>query len=227
MFVSADFSTVYDAAFISVKYCAYQCGGTKSVIVITIHTYVHMFSSPFLGLPRWAGTRKVKPIWILLKRRESEWQWHQLGHVQVCTSLQTDNHASTPPLSFVQAGCRSCCPTNSVIALKATKSDRDVTVTYSRNCSSFKLDSLHIWRQQQTNELFNQIVNKPEHCLHYLLPSLQENSLSLIVSDLPTNCRASFQRLTDSRTLLFVILWTVYSVNDVFLLFVFIICLTV
>ena len=23
----------------------------------------------------------------------SEWQWHQLGRVQVCTSLQTDNHA--------------------------------------------------------------------------------------------------------------------------------------
>jgi len=32
--------------------------------------------------------------------RESEWQWHQLGHMQVCTLLQTDNHASTPPLSF-------------------------------------------------------------------------------------------------------------------------------
>ena len=46
--------------------------------------------------------------------RESEWQWHQLGHMQVCTSLQTDNHASNPPLSFLQAGCPSCCPTNSV-----------------------------------------------------------------------------------------------------------------
>ena len=32
--------------------------------------------------------------------RDSEWQWHQLGHMQVCTSLLTDNHASTPPLSF-------------------------------------------------------------------------------------------------------------------------------
>jgi len=29
----------------------------------------------------------------------SEWQWHQLGHMQVCTSLQTDNHASTSPLT--------------------------------------------------------------------------------------------------------------------------------
>jgi len=31
---------------------------------------------------------------------DSEWQWHQLGHMQVCTLLQTDNHASTPPLFF-------------------------------------------------------------------------------------------------------------------------------
>jgi len=51
--------------------------------------------------------------------RDSEWQRHQLGHMQVCTSLQTDNHASTPPLSFLQAGCSSCRPTNSVKALKA------------------------------------------------------------------------------------------------------------
>jgi len=34
------------------------------------------------------------------RARESEWQWHQLGHMQVCTSLQTDNHTSTPPLCF-------------------------------------------------------------------------------------------------------------------------------
>jgi len=27
--------------------------------------------------------------------RDSEWQWHQLGHLQVCTSLQTDNHPTT------------------------------------------------------------------------------------------------------------------------------------
>jgi len=35
------------------------------------------------------------------KARDSEWQWYQLGHMQVCTSLQTDNHAITPPLSFL------------------------------------------------------------------------------------------------------------------------------
>ena len=52
--------------------------------------------------------------------RDSEWQWNQLDNMQVCTSLQTDNHASTPPLCFLQARCPSCRPTNSVKALKAT-----------------------------------------------------------------------------------------------------------
>jgi len=30
--------------------------------------------------------------------RDSE--WHPLGHMQVSTSLQSENHASTPPISF-------------------------------------------------------------------------------------------------------------------------------
>jgi len=51
--------------------------------------------------------------------RDSGWQWHQLGHIQVCTSHQTDNHVSTQPLTFLQARCASCCPTNSVGAPKA------------------------------------------------------------------------------------------------------------
>jgi len=54
--------------------------------------------------------------------RDSEWQWRQLGRMQVCTLLQTDNHASNLPLSFLQAGCPSCRPTNSVKALKANQS---------------------------------------------------------------------------------------------------------
>jgi len=56
----------------------------------------------FPGLPGWAGTRKGKTNLDFTEARDSEWQWHQLGggHMQVCTSLQTDNHASTSPLSF-------------------------------------------------------------------------------------------------------------------------------
>jgi len=54
----------------------------------------------------------------LTEAEDSERQWHQLGHMQVCTLLQTDNHTSTSPLSFLQAECPFCCPTNSVKALK-------------------------------------------------------------------------------------------------------------
>ena len=63
--------------------------------------------------------QKSKTSLDFTEARDSEWQWHQLGHMQVCTSLQTDNHASTSPLSLLQAGCPSYRPTNSVKALKA------------------------------------------------------------------------------------------------------------
>jgi len=52
--------------------------------------------------------------------RDNEWQWHQLGRMQVCTSLQTDNHASTPPLCFFKGRMPFLRPTNSVKALKAS-----------------------------------------------------------------------------------------------------------
>jgi len=59
--------------------------------------------------------QKGKTNLNFIEARDSEWQWRQLGHVQVCTLLLTDNHASTPPLSFFTGR-----PTNSVKALKAT-----------------------------------------------------------------------------------------------------------
>jgi len=44
---------------------------------------------------------KVKKFRILLEQEMMMWQWHQLDHMQIiCTSLQTDNHASTSPFSF-------------------------------------------------------------------------------------------------------------------------------
>jgi len=67
--------------------------------------------------------QKGKTYLDFTEARDSEWHWLQLGHVQVCTSLQTDNHASTPPLRFLQAGCPSCRPTNSVKALKAQSTE--------------------------------------------------------------------------------------------------------
>ena len=83
----------------------------------TQHT--HPFNGPLSGTTQVSRYQKGKTNLDFTEARDSEWQWHQLGRMQVCTSLQTDNHASTPSLSFLQAGCPSCRPTNSVKALKA------------------------------------------------------------------------------------------------------------
>jgi len=55
----------------------------------------------FLGQPGQAGTKMVKPVWILMKQDMVGWQWHQLDHMEIiCTPLQTDNHVSTSSLNF-------------------------------------------------------------------------------------------------------------------------------
>jgi len=78
---------------------------------------------PFNGLfsrTTWVSRYQIGKTYLdFTGARDSDWQWHQLGHMQVCIALQTDNHASTPPLCFLQARCPSCRPTNSVKALKA------------------------------------------------------------------------------------------------------------
>jgi len=78
--------------------CTHSLQLSRDLLLIEVtHTRL---TALYPGLPGWASTRKAKPILDFTETRDSEWQWHQLGHMQVCTSLQTDNHASTPPLSF-------------------------------------------------------------------------------------------------------------------------------
>jgi len=65
---------------------------------VCVHT--HPFNSRFSRTTRVSRYQKGKTNLDFTEARDSEWQWHQLGHMQVCVSLQTDNHASYPPLSF-------------------------------------------------------------------------------------------------------------------------------
>ena len=81
-------------------------------------THTHPFNCSVSGTTRVSRYQKGKTNLDFTEARDSEWQWHQLGRMQICTSLQTDNHARTPPISFLQAGCPSCRPTNSVKALQ-------------------------------------------------------------------------------------------------------------
>jgi len=63
-----------------------------------LHT--HTFNGPFSGTTQVSWYQKGKTNLDFTEARDSEWQWHQLGHMQIFTSLQTYNNASTPPLIF-------------------------------------------------------------------------------------------------------------------------------
>jgi len=83
-----------------------------------IHTRARL-TALFLALPGWAGTRKIKPIWILLKQETvsgSGIRW------AICESAPCSRQTTTSAphhFVFLQSGCPSCRPTNSVKALKA------------------------------------------------------------------------------------------------------------
>jgi len=63
-------------------------------------TSSYPFNGPLSVTTRVSRYQKGKTNLDFTEARDSEWQWNQLGQMQVCTSLQTDNHASTPTLSF-------------------------------------------------------------------------------------------------------------------------------
>ena len=98
---------------------------TKVVANISIRTYqathshTHRFTAICPGLPGRAGTRKVKPIWILLKQEtvsDSGISW------AICKSASRSRQITMPARHhsvFLQARCHSCRRTNSVKALKA------------------------------------------------------------------------------------------------------------
>ena len=71
----------------------------KSVTHTHTHTHTHQFNGPLSGNTRASRYQKGKTNVDFTGARDSYWQWHQQGHMQVCTSLQTDSHASTAPLS--------------------------------------------------------------------------------------------------------------------------------
>jgi len=74
---------------------------TLSIHRGNIHTYIQPFNGPFSGTTQVSRYQKGKTNLAFTEARDSEWPWHQLGHMQVCTSLETDNRASTSLLKFL------------------------------------------------------------------------------------------------------------------------------
>jgi len=75
---------------------ARSCSGGL-VIGSTLEYVQRPFDRDYTRVGRY---QKGKTSLDFTEARDSEWQRHQLSHMQVCTSLQTDNNASTPPLRF-------------------------------------------------------------------------------------------------------------------------------
>ena len=111
------------------------------------HTHAHPFYGPLCRTTRVGRYQKGETNLDFTEARDSEWQWHQLGHMQVCTSLQTDNHAIMPPLSFLQAGCPSCRPTNSVKALNCISI---VRYCWKTQVSFISYRNWHVGSRQKT-----------------------------------------------------------------------------
>ena len=108
--ISSLFTASATYALLSIVVTAQNCSTPTC-----IRTYIQPFNGPLSGTTQVSRYQKGKTNLDFTEARGSEWQWHQLGR----TSLQTDNHASTPQLSCLQAGYPSCRQNNSVKALKA------------------------------------------------------------------------------------------------------------
>ena len=61
---------------------------------LLLHTHTHPFNGPLSRTTRVSRYQKGKTNLDFTEARDSEWQWNPLGHMQVCTSLQTDKNAS-------------------------------------------------------------------------------------------------------------------------------------
>jgi len=99
------------------------------------HTHTHTrLTALCLGLHEWAGITKVNQFGLY--RKDSKWQWHQLGYMRLHLTSDRQPHQYRTTQSFLQAGCPSCYLTNSAKALKETQ-NTDPKKWLGLICSSF------------------------------------------------------------------------------------------
>jgi len=67
--------------------------------------YTHQFNGSLSGTIQVSRYQKGKTNLDFTVARDSEWQWHQLGYMQVCTSLQTETTMPAPHHSVFTARC--------------------------------------------------------------------------------------------------------------------------
>ena len=53
------------------------------LLIIVMYTHTHPFNGPLSGTTQVSRYQKGKTNLDFTEARDSEWQWHQLGHMQV------------------------------------------------------------------------------------------------------------------------------------------------
>ena len=92
--------------FILADWCQFCDSVSHCSICSHTHTHTHtsiLQLSELSGITRVSQFQKDQTSLDFTEARDSEWQWHELSDMQIVTSLQRDNHASTHPLSFLLA----------------------------------------------------------------------------------------------------------------------------
>ena len=143
------------------------------------------FNGPLSGTTQVSRSHKGKTNLDFTWARDSEWLWYQLGHMQVCTLLHTDNHASTSLLSFFTGRMPFLPPnqqyqsTEGAVYLTALQSYIDNLsaefANYNKckwlleNCSVHKCVLLEVW-------------NTMACCILTVVPSLYRNTMLTVQS---------------------------------------------
>jgi len=159
--------------------------------------------------------QKSKTNLDFTEARDSEWQWHQLGYMQVCTSLQTDNHASTPPLSFFTGRMPFLPPNQQRQSTEGTKSTEGTTHSAQNLC--FVFDE-HLTFSDQISFVSKSYHIRQLRCIRPYLDTKTANAIatSIVHSKLdycnsllsqPAHCPSLRSPVSNrSRTLLHVLL---------------------
>ena len=72
-----------------------QSDPTNSQTHTHTHTNTHTFNGPFSGTTQVSRYQKAKTNLDFTEARDSEWQWHQPGHMQ-CKSASRSRQITTP-----------------------------------------------------------------------------------------------------------------------------------
>ena len=67
--------------FTLARQCPYKNKHTHSPYT---HTHTHPLNGPLSGTTQVSQYQKGKTSLDFTEARDSEWQWHQLGHIQAC-----------------------------------------------------------------------------------------------------------------------------------------------